>query len=125
MSEKTDVNALRLRLAHMQTLQSRLPHIFGNQACITSIEITCPHCHEIVAGKNVLAEIIASTNCLAVTAYAVCYPCQLIVPMDARYAADGSVLYRGKNDYWHSATWRSQQQIFRILFQKFRNIFHT
>ena len=38
MSEKTDVIALHLRLAHMQTLQSRLPHIFGNQACITSIE---------------------------------------------------------------------------------------
>ncbi len=107
---------LCLRIEQMPPLP--LPHVFDDGAGggkLDALSINCAGCRKKIHtdSDDIRGEITKlTTNSLNVnlTAYAICYDCKTITPLEGRFCADGTMYLKGPEG-WKQGRWGAQKTV--------------
>lgn len=94
MSDHKPISTIEAdKILSMPPVAGQLPYRFANGSFVEGLAGNCISCGKEIAGEDLRGEVFAmNTNSVTVTAYAICYDCKLITPVECRFADDGTYL---------------------------------
>jgi len=96
---------LTARIDLMPCFNELLPFKFGKNR-LETLSVNCAGCGVEVTVENIRGSIEATGDGKTATiqAYAMCYGCRTISPVDAKFHDDGTAIFKGPNS-WVKGTW--------------------
>lgn len=94
-------------IEQMPQISASLPYIFNNNSQIDRIEACCSKCGQTL--NDVRGEFTSyNSRSVSMTAYGVCYDCQLITEIESKFSDDGEALHRAAGG-WKRGRWGNKK----------------
>lgn len=110
---RADITPIQADLAeHVEKLpliSTVLPYEFGG-GLIDHLAVSCAGCGDEIGQESIRGEFETAANGQAtkLKAYAVCYKCRTLTPVESRFHSDGTLLNKGSNG-WIESEWAEKK----------------